>query len=754
MDNYPKTTNMIKHSSHQRIALGQQALHLTGALIASFAIALPAQGQAAPTTSSSAEESSSAVEIDTVTLTASADASAEGLAPAFAGGQVATGSRLGILGNRDIRDTPFNTTAYTEELIEQQARGIGEVLLNDPTVRVARGFGNFQEVYIVRGFPIFSDDISYNGLYGLLPRQYVATEFVERVEVVRGANSFLNGAAPSGSGIGGSVNILPKRAPNESLNELTFAVENNAQVHTGVDVARRFGEDDAFGIRVNGALRDGETSIEGEDRNLKLFGLGLDYRADRFRVSADIGYQYHRIDAPRPSVTPSGEIPDTPDNDSNFAQSWTHSEEEQVFGTLRAEFDLSENFTTWVAGGARLSEEDNVLANPKADVDGTTNAYRFDNTREDTVTTGEVGIRGHVNTGAISHDLGASANIFSYKSKNAYAFSDFAGFSGDLYDPFDVAAPPATAFAGGDLSSPDVTERINTSSFALVDTLGFSDDRILLTLGVRHQNLQAASYDYNTGAKTSDYDENAITPMAAIVIKPRENLSLYANYMEGLVKGDIAPATSGGVAVVNAGEALEPYKAQQFELGIKYESNGFGATLSAFTTDRPFSIVDTSNVFSDGGERTHRGLELMLFGELSEDIRLLGGATYLDTEYSNTEDGLYEGNHVVGVPEYQINLGAEWDVPYLEGLTFTGRVIHTSSQYADMANTIEVDAWTRFDAGARYSTRIGNADVVFRLNIENLMGKDYWASVGGYPGSNYLVLSQPRTVVLSTTIRF
>ena len=66
---------------------------------------------------------------------------------------------------------------------------MADVLQNDPSVRVARGFGNFQEVYIIRGFPVYSDDMGYNGLYGLLPRQYLAAELIERVEVFRGANS-------------------------------------------------------------------------------------------------------------------------------------------------------------------------------------------------------------------------------------------------------------------------------------------------------------------------------------------------------------------------------------------------------------------------------------------------------------------------------------------------------------------------------------------------------------------------------------
>ena len=84
--------------------------------------------------------------LSTVTVNASADASAEGLSPAYAGGQVARGGRAGILGTQDNMDTPFAITAFTNELIQnQQARSVGDVLQNDPSIRVARGFGNFQQ---------------------------------------------------------------------------------------------------------------------------------------------------------------------------------------------------------------------------------------------------------------------------------------------------------------------------------------------------------------------------------------------------------------------------------------------------------------------------------------------------------------------------------------------------------------------------------------------------------------------------------
>src|SRR5690606_26575737 len=61
----------------------------------------------------------------------SADASAEGLSKPSAGGQVARGGRIGILGTQDNMDVPFNITSYTNELIQdQQARTIGDVLKN------------------------------------------------------------------------------------------------------------------------------------------------------------------------------------------------------------------------------------------------------------------------------------------------------------------------------------------------------------------------------------------------------------------------------------------------------------------------------------------------------------------------------------------------------------------------------------------------------------------------------------------------
>ena len=675
-------------------------------------------------------------------------------APA-AGGQVARGGRVGLLGNLDMMDTPFSTTSYTEKLArDQQARGIGDVLQNDPTVRVTKGFGNFQELYVIRGFPVYSDDMSYNGLYGVLPRQFVAAELIERVEVFRGASAFLNGAAPGGTGVGGAFNLTPKRA-NGPLTRLTAGVSGADEIYAAADLARRFGDQDEWGARLNVAGRGGEASVEDQTNSLRVVGLNLDRRGERARFSADLGWQDHRIDAPRPSVTPGAAIPEAPSADQNFAQRWTYTDEEQLFGAVRGEFDITDSVTAWAAFGGRQGEEDNSLANPRADAAGAIRGYRFDNIRKDTVWSGDVGLRADLTTGPVGHRLVASASQIQSKSRNAWAGSNFAGYSfGTLTDPI-LSPAPAIASVSGDLDDPNVTERVKNTSVAVADRLSFLDGRLLATVGARYQEIETKSYAYADGAFGSGYASEAATPAFALVYKPSDRVSLYANYAEALTPGRVAPAVVNGAAVANAGEILSPFRAEQAEVGAKYDAGTFGGTLSVFRTTLPSAFFDpASRLYSDGGEQENRGVELTVYGEPIDGLRLIGGATWLDAEVKRSLTAANEGKSAIGVPDLQTNLNVEWDVPGLSGLTLEGRVVHTSAQAANAANTLELDAWTRFDAGVRYAFEAGERPVTVRARVENLADEDQWVAVGGYPGSNYLTLGAPRTLSLSISAEF
>ena len=697
---------------------------------------------------------SDAAVIPTVVISASADASAQGLPSAYAGGQVARGGRLGLLGNVDMMDAPFNTTNYTQALIQdQQARSVADVLQNDPSVRVARGFGNYQELYVIRGFAVNSDDLAYNGLYGLLPRQLVASELLERVEVLRGANSFVNGAAPGGGGIGGSINLLPKRAANTPLTQFTAGVESGGQAYAAADIGRRFGPEDRAGVRINAAKRKGDTAVDREGRELSLFSIGLDYRGNGVRFSADAGYQDHTLDNARPSVTLAAGIPvpAAPEGTSNWAQPWTTSTERDAFGTLRAEVDLGENAVAWGAFGVRSGDEMNILAAPTVgNADGSAIMYRFDNARTDHVRTGEVGVRGKLRTGAVGHTLSATVSGFSQKSRNAYAMSNFfTGFATSLYRPVDVAAPPANFFTGGDMNNPLLTQKSILSSYAVADTIELADGKLLVTVGARHQKIKAYSYDYNTGIENSAYNQGKVTPVAGIVYKPLAGVSVYANYIEGLQQGAVASGTN----IDNVGEAFAPFTSKQKEVGVKYDGGKLGMSAALFTTSQPSAYV-VDRHFGVFGEQRNRGLELSVFGTPTRGMRLLGGLTLLDAEQRVTAGSINQGKDVIGVPETQLNLGGEWDVAGVDGLTLTARTLYTSGQFADGANLQKLPSWARLDLGASYATRIADRAVTLRARVDNATGKDYWASAGGFPGSGYLVQGAPRTVVVSASVDF
>ncbi|EKO3953361.1 TonB-dependent siderophore receptor [Vibrio fluvialis] len=671
----------------------------------------------------------------------------------YQGGQVARSGRAGILGNQDFMDTPFSSSNYTSKLIEdQQAKSVGDVLKNDPTVRQAVGYGNFQELYMIRGFPVYSDDMTLNGVYGILPRQYVAAEMLERVEVFRGANSFVNGAAPGGSAIGGSINLVPKRAGREPLTRVTLGTQSGGQAYGAMDVARRFGDNQENGVRVNVVARNGDDAVDDQETQLGVLSLGFDHQGENFRMSADLGYQDHHIDAPRPSVTPGSAIPSLPSSEANYAQDWTYTDEKQLFGVVRGEYDFSSQTTGWIAGGMRRGKEHNLLANPTADADGNLTAYLFENVREDTVMSGDTGVRHEFSIGSVGHTVVVSGSVYQSRSKNAYVMSSSTDV-GSLYD-YDSLDQFAGLYYGGSLSDPKETERVTYSSAALADTLSLFDDQVKVMLGARLQRVETKSFDYNSGDESSSYGSTALTPSVGVVYQPMLDVSLYANYSEALLPGEIAPSTNNGSDVANAGEVLKPNRSEQYEVGAKYDNGSYGAVVSLFQISKPSYMYDSNNYYTDNGEQRNRGIELSAFGEPIESVKVLGGVTLIDAEIVKSATTASEGKQAIGVPKVQANVNIEWATPFVEGLTLEGRTLYTGSQYASADNSLELPSWTRFDLGARYGMKLGDNALTLRARVDNVTDKSYWASAGGYPGSNYLVQGAPRTFVLSASYDF
>ncbi|TDN22675.1 TonB-dependent siderophore receptor, partial [Lactobacillus crispatus] len=152
-------------------------------------------------------------------------------------------------------------TSYTEQTIrDQQAISVAEVLTNsDPSVRAAIGSSNRYDALTIRGFRVENSETSLNGLYGLVPNYRINPTPVERIELLKGPGAFLNGMAPQGS-IGGSVNIVTKRAGDDPLTRLTAGYLSDSRFGSAVDVARRYGDEKQLGVRFNGSIDGGDTT--------------------------------------------------------------------------------------------------------------------------------------------------------------------------------------------------------------------------------------------------------------------------------------------------------------------------------------------------------------------------------------------------------------------------------------------------------------------------------------------------------------
>ena len=703
-----------------------------------------------------AENNGKALVLDDVNVNAQAP-SPSALPPVFAGGQVARGGQLGVLGNQDIMDVPFSVSSYTEQLIQdQQAEDVADVLLNDASVRQASGFSNQSQIFMIRGLPLTGDDISYNGLYGVLPRQIISTDALERVEVFKGPNAFINGVTPTGSGIGGGVNLQPKRASDVPLRRFTTDINDEGRIGQHLDLGQRFGEDNRFGARVNLAQREGDTGIDHENQRAKLFAIGLDYRGDALRASGDFAYQKQRVNGGRNSVNLGNttHIPDAPSADTNYAQKWGFTEIEDTFGMLRAEYDLNDNWTAYAAGGAKHTREVgryNSTTLVGNDGSSFTTGSFIPHDEDNKSVMG--GLNGRFDTGPVSHKLNFGLAGIWTEQRSAYDF-DLRRNPNNIYHPVETPSPVGN-FSAGDLNDPGITGKTFVRSGAASDTLGFFDDRLLVTVGVRRQQLVVQGFAYGSGTRTSKYDESITTPVYGIVFKPWEHVSFYANRIEGLAEGPTSPVTSGNLIVTNGNQAFAPARSKQIEAGVKVDMGTYGASLGVYRIEQPgdgYSVATSATTaeFIREGKQINKGVELNVFGEPIEGLRLISGLTLMDTELKDTQNGANDGNRAIGVPNFQFNAGVDWDVPGLQGVALNARMLRTGGQYADAANNLSLPTWNRFDAGARYGFKVEQKDVTLRFGIENLANEKYWESAQG----GYLTQGEPRVAKLSGTIDF
>lgn len=658
----------------------------------------------------------------------------EDLPARAAGNKAASGARLGILGATAIMDAPVHVNAYTRELAEDwSALTLQDVLENDPAVVFTTNKNHLLQNFNLRGLDMGAMDIATNGLYGIAPANAVPIEMFERIEVLRGPNVLLSGMPP-GSSVAGTVNMVTKRALAQPIADLTLTYGTHSYFQAHADVGKRFGEEKRLGLRFNGVYGDGEMGAKDESQTRRVGALALDYQGDRARFSLDLYDSVNKIENGSPgmfnflgttAIPGVGRLLSPPDGDTNMFRG-THGRYDNSGVLARAEVDFNADWQGYLALGGSEAKGTGLLFGTRAYVtgaDGTTRGAIYNVHTESERRTAETGVIGKFATGGVQHRLQLSANVLKHKEGTVNTACNYC-YTTNLYEPVTPVFPAAPVWKG-------YTVENDFRSLAIADTMAFAGEKLLLTVGGRHQTVKMP---------LSGYDESRFSPMVAAVLRPwGESVSLFGNYTEGLEPGQIV-----GTGYANAGEALPPKQTKQMELGAKLQAGAMTHTVSAFQIKRPSFTGTAPAALVEGGEQRLRGLEWSMYGQVLQTVSLLGGITHIRSEQRNT------GLDTYGVPEWRARIGADWQTP-VAGLKVGGRLIYTGSQWADSGNRLKVPSWNRLDLNASYATKFGNTPVRFNATVENVTDKNYWI---GLFGDGFVMAGAPRTARLSATVSF
>jgi catecholate siderophore receptor len=294
---------------------------------------------------------------------------------------------------------------------------------------------------------------------------------------------------------------------------------------------------------------------------------------------------------------------------------------------------------------------------------------------------------------------------------------------------------------------------LNIQSAYLRDTIDIT--RGLQLIGAaRYDRFDMSALDMNTNIQRARLD-NLVSPAAAVIVKPRDNLSIYGAYSISYLPstGDQFSALTNGTLI------LQPQKFENKEAGLKWNINPklllSTAIFQLDRTNQPIPVPNAptgSGLAIPNGATTVRGVEASLNGYITDYWQSQLGYAYTDARIAKdlTASGvvppIVAGNRVQLVPYNQI---AWWNkFKFTEMWSAGVGIIYFGDSYATNDDTVRLPAFVRVDAGLYASI---DQNWKAQLTVENIFNTNYWASADG---DNNISPGQGRTVRLKAMYRF
>ncbi|KON81991.1 TonB-dependent siderophore receptor [Azoarcus sp. PA01] len=658
--------------------------------------------------------------------------------------------RAGSIGVGTFRDTPAKEVPMTVNIVDrdlldaQQANSLYEAMKNTAGVTRAQLGATAYDNLSIRGLLV--DNRSSYRLNGGLPIVNLIDlplENKERVEVLKGVGGLYYGFVPP-SGI---INLVTKRAGSTPVSAVQLSTDDNGSAVVGLDVGRRFGSDGQFGARVNIVGGELESAVEDADGDRRLVAGAFDWSVtDRWLLKLDVEdiakdvVEQSSILALRP-VNGKIPLPRIPNPEKLIAPDWANYDAEEQNVQLRSDFALNDNWIWTVeTGRSRLERDRNFSQMINYDVatgEGTLQIFRGQD-QEFINRNARTELAGRFETGTVRHDftIGYSRNILSTSLGNTVTVN----VAQNLYNPRDI---PETAVTHGPNARHSET---HDRGWYVFDRAALGD--WLLIAGARGSEFE---FEHATDNR-QDYTKREVSPTVAAVWKLTPATNLYAGYLEGMEDGGIARP-----AALNAGTSLEPLVTRQWEGGIKTDWGGVQTNAAVFRIERPMN-GEINNIYQRLGEARLRGVELSAGGQISPRWGIFSSMQWIDAEFTKAEnDQSIVGNRPANTPEVTASLFVEHRLAAVPGLALSAGAYYTGEREVNPQNQAEVDAYTRYDVGARYRTKVASNQLDLVATVENVTDKRYWAAAGDSKvnsNSALLAVGMPRTLRLSAKLSF
>lgn len=654
----------------------------------------------------------------------------------YAGSESTTGSRLGLT----VQQIPA-----TVDIIDGNAiRARIDTSVMDAVTRSA-GFTN--EANPGNGF----SSISARGFSGqnAVTKLYDGTHYftiagavtfpfdtwgIDRVEVLKGPASVMYGEG----GIGGAINIIPRKPKRERSGEVRLIAGENATTFLGLDYTDALGESLAYRLDYSNSQSDGWVNNGASDAEMFSAALQWDVN-DALVLSAryDRGVQnpmrYFGV-----PILNGDFFDDFVESNFNVSDADIHYEDDSL--RVKADWEISDTVSLQ-AEVYRLSS-DRFWKNMEgyAYDESTQLVERLDplilghdieqtGMRTNFVFAPSDSIRASVGVESNDIDFSRPTNFGNAGNPNGITFDE-----SDTVDPYnfqpgtfaDITTAPVLLDNSSDMSQRAVFGEVQfnpTEQLAIVGGLRYDDYDALYQRSARPSFAQKV--------------DDTIGRIGVVYDLSNDN-ALYAQYSTG------SQHPGGSVVNVTAGtREANMIESEQLELGVKHQVSGTGLqwSVALFDITKNNLIVDdptsgNPDVFSVIPEQTSQGVEVGFTYTITPGFQIYGNATALNAETNTGETPDF-------VPEETLNLGVA--LSFAEQFRIIADARYVGERFHP---DVPMPSYTVVDASARWDV---NSNVGFTLKADNLFDELYATS-------NYYLdtwaVGRPRTVSIAFDYSF